>query len=506
MKNKRLHLAFLLLASLLSACNASSSINSSTETNGSASEKVEENKTYTVTWMNYDGKVLETDTDVEYGSVPSFDSDVPTKSTNAGYLYSFDGWYPNIVPVVSDITYKAQFSEALNSYTITWKNYDGSVLKIDKNVKHGDIPFYEGPNPTKPTTNEFAFNWCGWEPAIVETTEDKEYTAIFTNDGSLGLQLELSNDGEYYSILGPGTYNLSTLSIPTSYNEKPIKKICSYAFEKCSFLREVVIPNSIETIGSFAFENCYKLNRFETKGNINDIGATILHGCSSVEEMVLYSCKQQIYKYFDSLSQYDLYLYEDGTEAYSSDLVAYLPKDVSGYLTIFYSCETIIGGSHTYERIGGFYYHLPESFKRLEIKSGAIPDYCCYVAKNTNIRYSPLKELVLGDDVTSIGEYAFAGCKFKTKIKLGNGIRFIHEYAFFDCGPNAGWNLLLPASLEDIGAYSLAFTSMSFELNYSGTISQFGAILKRYYWNKHPEESGTIISVVHCSDGDYTVS
>ena len=37
-----------------------------------------------------------------------------------------------------------------NSYTITWKNWDGSVLETDTNVKEGTTPTYDGVTPTRP--------------------------------------------------------------------------------------------------------------------------------------------------------------------------------------------------------------------------------------------------------------------------------------------------------------------------------------------------------------------
>ena len=63
---------------------------------------------YTVTWKN-GSTTLETDTNVPYGSIPSFDSAVPTKTGTAGTDYAFIGWSPAMVAVTGDVTYTAQF-------------------------------------------------------------------------------------------------------------------------------------------------------------------------------------------------------------------------------------------------------------------------------------------------------------------------------------------------------------------------------------------------------------
>ncbi len=134
-------------------------------------------KSYTITWMN-DDAVLKTET-LEYGSMPSYDGETPTRiDPNGKYTYTFSGWSPEIKSLIGDITYSAQFKSNVNQYTVTWKNYDGSILKTEK-VDHGTVPYYTGTTPSKPKDKQYTYTFNGWDKVPDEVTSDIEFTAQF---------------------------------------------------------------------------------------------------------------------------------------------------------------------------------------------------------------------------------------------------------------------------------------------------------------------------------------
>ena len=139
-----------------------------------------ETNTYTVTWKNWDGTVLETDAEVPYGADPSYDGAQLAKAGDAQYSYSFTGWNPEPAAVTGNVTYTAVFKESVNTYTVTWKNYDGSVLETDENVPYGTTPTFDGAEPVRASTDQYTYSFKGWDPAVSTVTGDAAYTATYT--------------------------------------------------------------------------------------------------------------------------------------------------------------------------------------------------------------------------------------------------------------------------------------------------------------------------------------
>ncbi|MCR5096370.1 MAG: InlB B-repeat-containing protein [Erysipelotrichaceae bacterium] len=83
---------------------------------------------YTITFVDEDGKELQS-SEVEYGKTPSYTGEEPSKTADAQYTYAFAGWDPEITSVKGDTTYKATYSSTLNKYTITFVDEDGTKLQ-----------------------------------------------------------------------------------------------------------------------------------------------------------------------------------------------------------------------------------------------------------------------------------------------------------------------------------------------------------------------------------------
>ena len=84
-----------------------------------------------VTFVDDDEVTVLYETVVKKGEVPVYEGEEPTKESTAKYTYAWTGWNPAIEAATQDQTYVATYTSIPRTYTITWKNSDGSVIKED---------------------------------------------------------------------------------------------------------------------------------------------------------------------------------------------------------------------------------------------------------------------------------------------------------------------------------------------------------------------------------------
>ncbi len=136
--------------------------------------------------------------------------------------------------------------------------------------------------------------------------------AGFSGCGDASVLYELSEDGKYYIVSGVSGYKraLSAYEILPVYDdgengEKPVREIGEEAFEFCTSLRSITIPESIQvigdrafaysgissleipesvtTIGYAAFGYCEALYEITVPSSVTDLGAYAFAYCSSLE-------------------------------------------------------------------------------------------------------------------------------------------------------------------------------------------------------------------------------
>ena len=122
---------------------------------------------YTVTFVNWNGNVLKTQT-VEEGSSAS----APSNPTRVGY--TFTGWDKAFTNITGDLTVTAQYT--INNYTVTFKDWDGTVLKT-QTVNHGS----SATAPSNPVREEYDF--IGWDKSFTNITSNLDITAQYKKSG-----------------------------------------------------------------------------------------------------------------------------------------------------------------------------------------------------------------------------------------------------------------------------------------------------------------------------------
>ena len=130
----------------------------------------------TVTWKNDDGSILAID-NVEEGSLPNYEGELPTKPDNDKFTYTFNGWSPEIVPVKGNATYIAQYSFVLKTYKLSITSIDeekGSVSFSGTGHFEEDIVVTAIPNE--------GFIFSGWYTDLNNKVSEKNpYTFKMPN-------------------------------------------------------------------------------------------------------------------------------------------------------------------------------------------------------------------------------------------------------------------------------------------------------------------------------------
>jgi len=83
------------------------------------------------------------------------------------------------IGILCSINNIAFADEEPNTYTITWVNWDNSILFADQ-VAEGDTPEYYLDAPTKASDAQYTYTFTGWSPEITAAYEDATYIAQFS--------------------------------------------------------------------------------------------------------------------------------------------------------------------------------------------------------------------------------------------------------------------------------------------------------------------------------------
>ena len=189
--------------------------------------------TYTVTFVDYDGTILKTQT-VEAGTAAT----APTSPSREGY--SFSGWDKSFSNVTSDLTVTARY--AIIVYIVTFVNYDGSILKTEE-VTYGNA----ATAPTNPS--RVGYNFIGWDKTFSNVTsrltvtaqyEAIKYTVTFLDyDGSILKTEEVTygNSATAPSVSRYG-YTLTGWSVDFSNVTSNITTMTQYAIVNVLNIKE----------------------------------------------------------------------------------------------------------------------------------------------------------------------------------------------------------------------------------------------------------------------------
>ena len=271
--------------------------------------------------------------------------------------------------------------------------------------------------------------------AGAETYQDFEYSAL--DDGRV-------------KITG---YNggAETVVIPDTIDGKSVTSIGRRAFEGCTNLKSITIPNSVTEMGRRAFSGCSSLIGIAIPDNVTEIGKYAFDGCKSLTSITI----------------------PDGVTSIGDGA--------------FYNCSSlteikVASENSNYVSVNGVLYNkdkttiicYPAGKKGNNYK---IPDGVTKVDSSAFIGCSSLTSITIPNGVTSIGDSAFEDCTSLTSITIPNSVTSIGDSAFEDC--TSLTSITIPNGVTSIGdsAFEGCTSLTSITIPNSVTSIGFGAFI-----------------------------
>ena len=232
-----------------------------------------------------------------------------------------------------------------------------------------------------------------------------------------------------------GCSGLTSITIPNS-----VTNIGGGAFYNCSGLKSVTVPNSVTSIKSNAFFGCSGLTSVTIPNSVTSIGRSAFSGCSGLTSITISNSVTIIESsaFANCSGLTDVTIPNSVTSIGSSAF-----KGCNGLQTItignfvnsiessaFSGCSGLTNVTIPNSVVnlwGGAFYECTG------LKSINIPNSVTIIRESTFSGCSSLTSIIIPNSVTSIGDHAFYGCSGLTNIAIPNSVTAISNSAFNGC-------------------------------------------------------------------------
>ena len=215
--------------------------------------------------------------------------------------------------------------------------------------------------------------------------------------------------------------DLISISLPNS-----ITYIGKSAFESCTRLTKVVLPPSLRDISPRAFWGCERLSQLNIPSGVANIGGLAFFGCIGLKTLIIPKNVTNIEEMaFSSCSSLESIIVEDGNLKYDSRNNCNAIIETQSK-TIIQGCKSTVIPSDI-NNIGA---HAFADIK--ELRSIMIPDAVIYIGDGA-FAESGLESLNIPKNVSRIVKYAFQQCDNLKSITIPHNVTIIDEVAFSAC-------------------------------------------------------------------------
>ena len=262
---------------------------------------------YNVKFTNYDGSILQEET-LEYGTLPVYKGEVPTREKTDEYTYAFKNWNKEITEVTDNEIYIATYKETKNKYTVIYMdgekeytrkevNYGETVseevINKDHNIYRGwtlEENIYDFNTPvTKNITIKSSFELVESpiiESTPIEWTKENVKVTITTNHNDYSYMYKI-DDGEYQNYNGEFTVDKNCTVIAKSIKENVESEVTTKEITNIDKVLPEIKEITEENITTKSFD-------IKVKGQDNESGLSEIRIYKNEELMVSYPYTERL--------------------------------------------------------------------------------------------------------------------------------------------------------------------------------------------------------------------
>ena len=257
--------------------------------------------------------------------------------------------------------------------------------------------------------------------------------------------------------------------------------IADAAFNNCSSLTSITIPNSVKSIGNRAFGDCESLTSITIPNSVTSIGSGAFYGTG-------------IYNDNSNWENGVLYIDNCLITAKTSISGTYAIKEDTRLIAnaAFYNCSSLtsvtIPNSVTSIGDNAFQYcssltsiTIPNSVTSIgdnafgrcsSLTSVTIPNSVTSIEFAAFEACTSLTSVTIGNSVTSIGDWAFRYCYSLTSVTIPNSVTSIGNEAFYNC--SALTSITIPNSVTSIGDWAFQDCSSLTSITIPNSVTSIG--------------------------------
>lgn len=252
-----------------------------------------------------------------------------------------------------------------------------------------------------------------------------------------GILYDVNKDGKSVTVKEYTNTDVSCselVTIPTkvTFNGMTydVTSIGDHAFEGCSGLTSISIPESVKSIGDFAFWECKKLISIKIPDSLSKIGGGTFAFTAWYDNMpdgevyignVLYAYKHEDY-YNETITNLKI---KDGTLGITANFSSlHILESITIPESVRYIVDNLFNGC---SRLNSVIVEKNNPYYDSRENCNAI------IETQTNKLIAGCNSTIIPNSVTSIGDYAFCGCYDREYINIPNSITHISEHSFHLC-------------------------------------------------------------------------